>query len=67
MKKYLILEQDAGTIAFHYEVLHPLYSVCPTKLKSHKVIFLKFGLINVSKLIDIFFEKKEMIKVKVVS
>ena len=26
MKKYLILEYDAGTIAFHYEVLHPLYS-----------------------------------------
>ena len=26
MKKYLKFSYDAGTIAFHYEVLHPLYS-----------------------------------------
>ena len=26
MKKYLKFSEDAGTIAFHYHVLHPLYS-----------------------------------------
>ena len=26
MKKYLKFSYDAGTIAFHYEVLNPLYS-----------------------------------------
>ena len=26
MKKYLIFSLDAGTMAFHYDVLHPLYS-----------------------------------------
>ena len=38
MKKYLKFSLDAGTIAFHYEVLHPLYSAFKVMRRSDGIL-----------------------------